>query len=467
MATIVFFGIILFSVWLALRRAGASKGKSAHDYFVASRQFGGLLVFFLTAGEIYSIGTMIGFPGGIYAKGPTYGIWFLGYILLAYPIMYFMGPHIWRAGKKYDAVTMPDLLKGHFQNRFLEVVAAVTAILFLVPWGQLQFTGLIVALHGLGWTFPPSVLVAIAAALAFLYIAISGVRSTAAIAVLKDVIMVAAIIVTGVAVLWHFDVRQVFDAANAHVRNTMNPTELRFSISTILFQSLGFVCVPMLTQFLFTAKSDQTIRRAQIPMPLYMFMYPFLVLASYYAISANLQLASPNDAFIAAAVRLLPGWLLGVVAAGAALSGLLVLAGLCLAIGPLVCRNLMPHTPESQQKKVSRVVVVIFLLASMALTLLTPNLMLVLINTAYFGFTQFFPSIFAVLFLRNVNPVALAIGMLVGQGAAIYADYAGLAFGGVNIGLVCLCLNVLIVFVGSLLFKPRLGTLPIYRHVIE
>ena len=467
MATTVFFGIILLSVWLALRRAGAAKGKSAHDYFVASRQFGGLLVFFLTAGEIYSIGTMIGFPGGIYAKGPTYGIWFLGYILLAYPIMYFMGPQIWRAGKRYNAVTMPDLLKGHFRNRFLEVVAAATAILFLVPWGQLQFTGLVVALHGLGWAFAPWVLVAISAALAFLYIAISGVRSTAAIAVLKDIIMIGAIIVTGVAVLWQFDVKQVFDAANAQVRNQMNPTELRFSISTILFQSLGFVCVPMLTQFLFTAKSDQTIRKAQIPMPLYMFMYPFLVLASYYAISANLHLASPNDAFIVAAVQLLPGWLLGLVAAGAALSGLLVLAGLCLAIGPLVCRNLMPHTPESQQKKASRVVVVIFLLASMALTLLTPNLMLVLINTAYFGFTQFFPSIFAVLFLRNVNPVALAVGMLVGQAAAIYADYAGVKFGGINIGLICLGLNVLIVFVGTLLFRPRVATTPIYRHAVE
>ena len=467
MATTVFFGIILLSVWLALRRAGAAKGKSAHDYFVASRQFGGLLVFFLTAGEIYSIGTMIGFPGGIYAKGPTYGIWFLGYILLAYPIMYFMGPQVWRAGKRYNAVTMPDLLKGHFHNRFLEVAAAATAILFLVPWGQLQFTGLVVALRGLGWAFAPWVLVAISAALAFLYIAISGVRSTAAIAVLKDIIMIGAIIVTGVAVLWHLDVKQVFDAANAQVRNQMNPTELRFSISTILFQSLGFVCVPMLTQFLFTAKSDQTIRKAQIPMPLYMFMYPFLVLASYYAISANLHLASPNDAFIVAAVQLLPGWLLGLVAAGAALSGLLVLAGLCLAIGPLVCRNLMPHTPESQQKKASRVVVVIFLLASMALTLLTPNLMLVLINTAYFGFTQFFPSIFAVLFLRNVNPVALAVGMLVGQGAAIYADYAGVKFGGINIGLICLGLNVLIVFVGTLLFRPRVATMPIYRHVIE
>jgi solute:Na+ symporter, SSS family len=338
---------------------------------------------------------------------------------------------------------------------------------FLSVWGQLQFTGLIAALHGLGWTFPPVVLVLISAALAFVYIAISGVRSTAAIAVLKDVIMILAIIVTGVAVLWKFDVRHVFETASAHVRNTMNPEELRFSMSTIFFQSLGFICVPMLTQFLFTAKSDQTIRRAQIAMPLYMFMYPFLVLASYYALSANLHLASPNDAFLAAAVQLLPGWLLGTVAAGAALSGLLVLAGLCLALGPLVSRNLMPHTPEARQKNVARLVVAIYLAASMVLTLATPNLMLVLINTAYFGFTQFFPGLIAVLFLRNLNPVALGLGILAGQSAAIYANYAGLHFGGVNVGLVCLGLNVAIALVGSLAFRVKQGTQPIFHQAIQ
>ena len=83
-----------------------------HDFFVASRQFGTALVFFLTAGEIYSIGTMVGFPGGIYAKGPTYGVWFLGYILLAYPIGYFVGPKIWEAGKRHNAITLPDLFRA-------------------------------------------------------------------------------------------------------------------------------------------------------------------------------------------------------------------------------------------------------------------------------------------------------------------------------------------------------------------
>ncbi|SAL45962.1 Na+/solute symporter [Caballeronia udeis] len=442
MATAVFLGFIVFSLYLAIRSKSGRGPQSVHDFFVASRQFGAYLVFFLAAGEIYSIGTMVGFPGGIYAKGPTYGVWFLGYILLAYPVGYFLGPKIWQAGKRYNAITLPDLFKGHFQSRTLELVVAASAILFLLPWGQLQFTGLVAALKGLGWNFQPFYLILISAMLAFTYIAIAGVRASAYIAVLKDVLMVLAIVITGVAVSAEVGVTEVFHAASLHVSNRMDAHQLTFSMSTMLFQSLGFYVMPFAVQNFFTAKSANTIRRTQVAMPLYMLMYPFLVVASYYAISQNLHLASPNEAFFAAAIRLLPGWLLGLVAAGASLSGLLVLAGICLSIGPIVTRNLLPNMPENKQKTSAKVVIVIYLIVSIVMTLLTPNLMLTLINTTYYGVTQFFPGVIAILFGLRVRPAAIAAGMLIGQILAIVLYVLQLDLGGLNLGLVCLAVNV-------------------------
>jgi SSS family solute:Na+ symporter len=183
-------------------------------------------------------------------------------------------------------------------------------------------------------------------------------------------------------------------------------------------------------------------------------MYPFLVVASYYAISANLKLASPNDAFFAAAVHLLPDWLLGLVAAGAALSGLLVLAGICLAIGPIVTRNLIPNLPETRQKRTAKFVIVAYLLVSIATTLLTPNLMLLLINLTYYGVTQFLPGMLILLAGRQVRPGAVAAGIVCGQGLAIVCYVLHIGFGGINLGLVCLAVNVLVVFVGHILLRP-------------
>ncbi|MFX1765796.1 sodium:solute symporter family protein [Paraburkholderia sp. A1RI-2L] len=462
MATAVFLGFIIFSLYLAIRsKKGASK-KDVHDFFVASGQFGACLVFFLTAGEIYSIGTMVGFPGGIYAKGPTYGIWFLGYILLAYPLGYFIGPKIWEAGKRHNAITLPDLFKGHYHSRLLEVLVAATAILFLLPWGELQFLGLIAAFKGLGWNLEPIYLVLIAALLAFTYITISGVRSTAYIAILKDILMVVAIIVTGVAVASQAGVSHVFHAASEHVSNVMNARQLTFSMSTMLFQALGFYMLPVGVQFFFTANSGNTIRRTQMAMPLYMLMYPFLVLASYYALSQSLHLASPNEAFFAAATRLLPDWLLGLVAAAASLSGLLVLAGLSLSIGPIVTRNLLPNLPESRQKRTAKIVIAIYLLVSIVMTLSTPNLMLTLVNTTLYGVTQFFPGVLIVLLSLRVRAGAVALGILVGQVLAIILYVRQVDLGGFNLGLLCLAVNVLVMVSANAVAKVASFSAP--RH---
>lgn len=461
MATFIFVALIAASLVLAFAAKRGHKVDDLREFFIASRQFGSFLLFFLAAGEIYSIGTMIGFPGGIYAKGPTYGIWFLGYILLAYPVGYFLNPWIWRAGQMYDAVTMPDLFRGHFGSRFLELTVTITAIIFLVPWGQLQFTGLIVAMSGLGWHFNPLILSIIAAVLAFLYIAIAGVRAPAYVSIIKDTLMVLAIIVTGVAAAMSIGVESIFHAAAQHVHNQMNVPQQRFAMSTIVFQALGFYMMPFAVQSVFTARSEQTIRRTQIFMPLYMMMYPFLVVAAYYAIGQHMHLKSPNQAFIATAVHLLPSWLLGMVSAGASLSGLIVLAGISLAIGPLVSRNLLGHVPERRQRFGAQIVIAAYLVLSILFTLVTPTLMLTLINTAYFGITQFFPGVMAILFFRRANPVAIALGIIGGDVLAIVLYAMKVSLGGFNIGFACLLLNIAVVVIGSVLIPQQSGIIAV------
>src|ERR1700759_4886989 len=104
--TIVFAVLIAASLVLAVMAKKGHHSTDVRDFFVASPQVRGFLLFFLSVGEIYSIAPIIGFPGSIYAKGGSYGIWYLGYNLLAFPVAYFLNPLIWRAGKLYNAVTI-------------------------------------------------------------------------------------------------------------------------------------------------------------------------------------------------------------------------------------------------------------------------------------------------------------------------------------------------------------------------
>ena len=107
MTALVFIALMAFSVVLAFMAKRGVIADSMDDVMVAGRSFGAFMVFFVTVGETYGIGTMIGVPGAIYSKGISYSLWFLGYILLGFVVGYFMNPAIWRMGKISGAMTMP------------------------------------------------------------------------------------------------------------------------------------------------------------------------------------------------------------------------------------------------------------------------------------------------------------------------------------------------------------------------
>ena len=263
MTALVFIALMAFSVVLAFMAKRGVIADSMDDVMVAGRSFGAFMVFFVTVGETYGIGTMIGVPGAIYSKGVSYSLWFLGYILLGFVVGYFMNPAIWRMGKISGAMTMPDCFHWRYGSKALEVLVAVICIVFLLPWMQMQFAGLATILRYIGWDISYTVGIGISAAIAYLYIAVAGIRAPAWISIMKDILMMAAIVSGGLVAIHNMPggISGIFDMAIAHFPDkvvidaepiTKNAT---FVFSTIIFQALGFCVTPLQYQFIFTAKS--------------------------------------------------------------------------------------------------------------------------------------------------------------------------------------------------------------------
>jgi SSS family solute:Na+ symporter len=196
-------------------------------------------------------------------------------------------------------------------------------------------------------------------------------------------------------------------------------------------------------------------------MPLYMLMYPFLIIAAYYAISAAQGLEQPNAAFFVTAVEVLPSWLLGLVAGAAALSGLLILAGLSLVVGAMVSRNLVPNLPGATQRRLVQVIVAVYLIVSAGLTILAPTLMLALISTAYYGFTQFLPAFVGVFLVRRFSALGIAAGLVCGDVGVLVLYGLGVSTAGINIGLIALLLNFVVTFAVSSVAKNESSPAPI------
>lgn len=450
--------VIALSLLLALLSRFRRPGKNIEQHLVGGRSFRSGLLFFLAVGEIYSIGTMIGLPGGIYAEGTSYGVWFLGYILLAYPVGYFLGPLIWRAAKKYNALTVPDVFRAHFASRGLEIASALAALGFLIGWGQFQFTGLEAVFSGLGLSLTPVETVTIAVVIAFAYIVASGIRSNAYVAIIKDIFMIGGIAIAGIvaAVVAPGGVPHIFDAAVRHgVPSTVTGSSLVFAMTTIPIQAVAFYLG--VGTFLFTGRSEGTVKRTQIPMPLYMLMYPLLAFASYYAISRLPHLANPDDAFMAISRVMLPGWAVGIVAAGAALAGILVLASFSLFLGPIICRNFVPGMPRESQTRWVNVTVAVFLIVSAVLAVEVPSLMLNILNLAYYFEIQVVPAWLCLMFATRIRGSALSAGILAGIGLVIGMYAASVKVFSINTGLVAVLVNVVVVVAVNWLLNAAHG----------
>lgn len=459
MSIAIFAIIILFTLGVAFYAGQQSNRKSVGDYLVGGRSFSVMILFFLAVGEIYGIGTIIGFPGGVYAGGFSYGVWFLAYIVLSYSFGYFISPLIWRAGHKYNALTAADIFKEHFSSRTLELIVAILLLTFLIPWAQLQFEGLIVTLNALGYDIPPYIAVIIAGAIAYIYISVSGVRSPAMISIFKDIILFGAIVVVGVAVYKNVGgVEPLFLKAkeSGAMLKFKDGGELNFAISTIVLQSITFYCLPHLITVVFTSKSEKTIQKAQRFMPLYMLMFPFLIATSYYAMIYLPHLADkPNHTFIVTAIDLLPSWMIGFIAAGAALSGFLLLSVISLAVAGLIVRNLLPNIPERSQRRWSQMSVMFYLIISMVITIVVPSLMLNLISTAYGGFSQIVPGIFAVIFFKRITAKGVMAGIIVGIITVFVLYFGKINIYSINPGIIAVSLNIVVMIIVSYLTRSE------------
>lgn len=466
MALAIFCLILALSLVLAILSKRGAVSSDMSDIMTAGGSFGAFLVFFISVGEIYSIGTMIGTPGAIYANGATYGIWFIGYILLAYCIGYFMNPAIHRMGQLAGANTIGDVIGWRYNSKAIEIIVALVAIIFLTPWIQNQFSGMAILFNYLdiGVGFIGAVI--IATVLAFAYIAIAGIRAPAWVSVMKDILLVLSIVIVGIAGVVHFSggVSGIFHTvAENNPEKLLIPTgegttNVTYTMSTILFQMCGFYMLPISFQALLTSKSGKTLRNNATLMPLYMIMFPFLIIGAYYAVVAIPELESSDHAFLAIAVDTLPDWMIGVIAAGGALTAILVMAISALCVGGLFSKNIMgvikPDISSSSMANWVRIITAVFLIAGALVALFFPSLMANVITIAYGGLSQTFWAVVLGFFWKKANKygaisgicggvISYAIMQLVMGGAAAMPM-------GLNPGFIAMGINLLLLVVVSL-----------------
>lgn len=461
-----------------------ARGRTRMDleqWTVAGRQYGGVLLWVLGAGEIYTTFTFLGAAGYGYAKGgPAFYI--LGYGALAYIISFFLLPPLWRYAKRHMLFTQADYFTSRFGSRWLGALAAVIGVVFVVPYGTLQLEGLgdIVTTVTNGKVSSATAMT-VAFGLVALFVFASGLRAAAWTSVLKDALLIIAVLIIGIGLpLKYFGSYSGLISAVNHARphdlalpGSSGMLGVPWMISTLLLTSMGFYMYPQAFMATYSARSAKAIRRNATFLPLYQILLLLMFYVGFTAllIVPGLKGSQTNFALLDLVKKGEPSWITGLVGGAGALAAIVPGGAIVLAAATLVGRNIYrdvirPQASDLSVLRVSRVFVLIVMAASLYIAIRSPSLIVNLLLTAYDGVTQFFPAIALSLVWRRTSTTGVAAGLIVGVGLVLYLVISGHdPIWGLNAGIVALAANAIVTVAGSLLIpgSVRRETMAAYR----
>ncbi|RLE07889.1 MAG: sodium:solute symporter family protein [Candidatus Aminicenantes bacterium] len=468
LALVIILGFIVGASILGVV-AGRRVKMDLENWTVGGRRFGVVIIWLLMAGEIYTTFTFLGASGWAYSKGaPTFYIMIYG--TLAYALSFFILPPLWRVGKKYGLHTQPDFFIHRYQSRTLGVMVALVGVFSIIPYLQLQLTGLglIVEVASQGaiksqWAIFFSFL------LTSVFVYTSGIRGTAWVSILKDIMMLAAVGIVGFGVpaIYFGGFGRMFHALlEQHPQHLVFPGStthmgVGWVMSTVLLTGLGFYMWPHVFGSVFSAKSDRVIKRNAIIMPLYQLPILLVIAVGLTAFLVLPDLKNGDLAFLALVAKTYPAWFLGFVGAAGAVTAMVPASVLVLFASTLLSKNIYqsiikPTASEEAVMRLSRVLLMVITGLALIFAIFFPNELVNLLILGYDGVCQFFPGVVFGLFWPRVRKGAVLGGLAAGLGVVIFLIGSGHdPYLGMNAGFVGLVINLLVTVIAGGLSKQE------------
>ncbi len=452
----------------------AARGRRVdlREWAIGGRSFGGVLVWFLSAGEIYTTFAFLGGSGLLYAEGAP-AFYILANVPLAYTMGYWLLPRIWSMSRRHDFYTQGEYFHRRFGTRWLQVLVALVAIIGLVSYTQLQLTGLSTIL---GVLFAGAISKTTAVISAGLFVLVftftAGLRSTALASVIKDVLVV--VVLAGVVVTIARVTGLGSIAGMLHMVSSKHPDfgalpgmkaaghGPAWFMSTILLTNFGYWMLPHLFQANCSAKDLRTIRRNAVFQPLYGLSYAFVFLVGLAALLTIPGLKNSNSALVSVVARFYPGWFVGVLAGTAMLVTVVPAAALLLTIGTQFSQNIVkPLRPGSDDRTLllsARLATVVVTVIACAIALKSVATIVSIILVTYGAIAQIAPGFLLSLLWRRVTAWGVTTGIVVGVIGVSFPPAQNLLSrvpGHANAAIYALVINaVLVVVVSHLTRQP-------------
>ena len=464
----VISGIVLFGSLIGFY-ARSHQTMSLEQWTVGGRGFGLVLVWLLMAGEVYTTFTFLGASGWAYSKGAPV-LYILAYNPLMYVVSFYILPQVWEVGRKHRLQTQADFFQVRYGSTYLSAFVALVGVVCLIPYLQLQLTGLgdIVEIASYG-AIPRVAAMIIAFGLVAGFVFVSGIRGIAWVSILKDLLLLGSALFIGIAIpyIYFGGVGPMFAAlVQAKPHHLVLPGSTpnlghSWYISTVLMVSLAFYMWPQFFAAAYTARSGNILRRNAVVMPLYSVTMPLMFFVGLTALLVLPGLPDSNLALLTIVRKTFPAWFLGVIGGAGALTAMVPAAIQLLTGATLYAKNLYrpvfsPGMSDAQVAKLAKAMVLVLTLGALALAISTSITFVSLLLLGYAGVAQIFPGVVFGLYWRRISGRGVFAGMVTGITVAVslmltkHDPYLG-----VNAGFWALCCNFVVTVAVTLLGRAE------------
>jgi SSS family solute:Na+ symporter len=447
--------VVFFSLFAAVATLGllGSRWRAADlsqlaEWGLGGRRFGTVITWFLMGGDLYTAYTFIAVPALMFGAGST-GFFAIPYATLMYPLLFLFFPRLWSVARRHGYVTAADFVRGRFGNRPLALAVALTGIVATMPYIALQLMGMqvVIAALGLNYTMALPLLGSVSLPLigAFIVLAAytynSGLRGTALVAVVKDMLVYVTVLAAIIIIpseLGGYD--KVFASVAPKLlilgHGTANNLGPGFAyVSLCIGSTLALFMYPHAVTGLLSASSRHVVKRNSMILPAYSVALALVALLGYMAIAAGVK-AMPayaagfasfgnNFAVPALFLHMFPAWFVGVAFAAIAIGALVPASMMAIACGNLFSRNIYRDfinpacTPaeESRAAKLTSLAVKLGALIFVLELQTTYAIQLQLLGGIWI--CQTVPAVMLALYVR-LNPWGLLAGWAAGMTAGTY-----------------------------------------------
>ncbi|MEC3974817.1 sodium:solute symporter family protein [Amycolatopsis sp. H20-H5] len=469
MTTIVVFtfaGIVLIGVlgFVGRRKPAADLA----EWTVGGRKFGALTMWFLQAGEVFTTFTFLGMAGLAFSGGVA-AMYALPYVPIGYIVLFFLAKRLWTLGKERGYLTQGDFLQDRFGSKALGTLSAVLGVLFVLPYLQLQITGLgLIVKLVTGDAASGTLSMVIGCALVVAFVLWAGLRGVATTSYFKDAIMLVVLVVLIVAIPTHFagGISAVF-----HKIEQLHPDKLIIHagandhvwfITSMLVSAIGvgLMTLPHSWPALMSARDPKVLRRNYTWMPVYELCLMLPMIVGFAAILVVPKTANSNGVLLSLSKDVLPPWATGLVVVAAIATAMVPAAGILIGISSLVARNIVRVRSERRQFWINHGTVVIASALALVLGIFRPDLLANLLLLTFSGSVQLAPAN-ALGFLRRVpvGKVPVLAGLVSGEVVVLWLTFVDTHLAGnFNAGLVGLGVNVVVLLLVA--FATRRAEVP-------